>query len=79
MKEHADILRKMAQDSLEVEIRHTYYLQVSGIVFSVKQLDLSVRIEKNFMFRGTSSVFTFFCFVRLKYIAVLTIHSIQNV
>jgi hypothetical protein len=28
MKEHADILRKMAQDSLEAEIRHTYYLQV---------------------------------------------------
>ncbi|XP_060585472.1 cilia- and flagella-associated protein 46-like isoform X2 [Ruditapes philippinarum] len=27
MKEHADILRKMAQDSLEAEIRHTYYLQ----------------------------------------------------
>lgn len=27
MMEHADILKQMARDSLEVEIRHTYYLQ----------------------------------------------------
>ena len=32
MKEHTNILHRMAKVSLEKEIRHTYYLQVCKIV-----------------------------------------------
>lgn len=32
MKEHAEVLRKMAQGSLELEIRHTYYLQAMMVL-----------------------------------------------
>jgi len=33
MREHADIMVDMARASLEVEIRHTYYLQVGYTIY----------------------------------------------